>query len=179
MAETRYTSLLFKTQKYHQIGPFRFPIYHDLLPGEVRALEEVNRSNAKATFQTLKLARSIAKKRGIKPSEAVNLLSELGSDKDQDLVFEFADELEESQRSGISLIEQQAASVTAFMQFRAEAAFPDAPDTWVKTSDWSSADTDMMPTAMMQEVFDLISWERDGWPEPGNAKTPAPRSKTS
>lgn len=175
MTETRYTSLLFKTQEYHQIGPFRFPIYHDLLPGEVRALEAINRQNAKATFQTLKLAKAIAKKRGIRPSEAVELLGDLGKDDDQDLVFEFADELEENQRNGISLVEQQAATVTAFMQFRGEAAFPDAPDTWVKTSDWTQADTDMMPTKMMQDIFDLISWERDGWPEAGNDKAPGPK----
>lgn len=178
MAESRYTSLLFGTQEYHYIGPFRFAVYRDLLPGEVRAIEAVNRQNAKATFQTLKLARSIAKKRNIRPSEAVELLNDLGEDKDKDLVFEFADELEENQRNGISLVEQQAASVTAFMQFRGEAAFPDDPDNWVKTSDWSQADTDMMPTKLMREIFDLISWERDGWPEEGKPQGRAAKPKS-
>lgn len=178
MTETRYTSLLFKTQEYHRIGPFRFPIYKDLLPGEVRALEEVNRSNAKATFQTLKLAKSIAAKRGLKPSEAVALLGNLGSEDNQDLVFEFADELEESQRTGITVVEQQAATVTAFMKYRAEAAFPENPDLWEKTTDWTSSDTDMMPTAMMQEVFDFITWERDGWPS-GNSKEHSPKMKST
>lgn len=179
MADTRYTSLLFKSQEYHHVGPFRFPIYKDLLPGEVRALEAINRDNAKATFQTLKLAKAIAKKRGIRPSEAVELLNDLGSDTDKDLIFEFADELEENQRNGLSLVEQQAASVTAFMQFRGEASFPEDPDTWTKTSDWTEADTDLMPTKMMQDVFNLITWEREGWPKAGNAKTPNPTPKSS
>jgi hypothetical protein len=170
MAETRYASLLFKTQEYHQIGPFRFPVYHDLLPGEVRALEKINREHAKATYQSLKLAKAIAKKRGIRPSEAVQLLNELG-DSDQDLIFEFADELEDNQRNGFSVIEQQAASVTAFMQLRGEASFPNKPSDWVKTSDWEQSDTDMMPTQMMQDIFNLILWEREGWPEEGKDKS--------
>lgn len=174
MAETRYASLLFKQQEYHQIGPFRFAVYHDLLPGEVRALEQISRQNAKATYQSLKLAKAIAKKRGIRPREAVELLNNLGDDQ-QDLIFEFADELEENQRNGVSVIEQQAASVTAFMQLRGEAAFPDAPDTWVKTSDWVQSDTDMMPTQMMQEIFELIQWEREGWPDQGNEKAADPK----
>lgn len=170
MSDSRYSSLLFETQEYHRIGPFRFPVYHDLLPGEVRAIETVNRENAKASYQTLKLARTIANKRGIRPSEAVQLLSNLNDDKDQDIIFEFADELEENQRNSISAIEQQAATVTAFMQRRAEVAFPDAPDVWKKTSDWAQEDTDTMPTKMMQDVFDFISWERDGWPTPEDAE---------
>lgn len=167
MADTRYSSLLFKTQEYHHIGPFRFAVLKDLLPGEMRKLEQINREYAKATYQSLKLAKAIAKKRGIRPSEAAQLLTELG-DKEQDLVFEFAEELEENQRNGFSVIEQQAASVTAFMQLRGEAAFPAKPDEWIKTSDWTQSDTDMMPTQMMQEVYTFIMWEREGWPEEGN-----------
>lgn len=179
MADSRYTSLLFGTQEYHQVGPFRFPVYHDLLPGEVRAIEEINRKNAKATFQTLKLARNIAKKKGIRPSEAIELLGSMGKTQDQDLVFEFADELEENQRNGTSLVEQQASTVTVFMQMRGEAVFPDAPDQWVKTTDWAQSDTDRMPTKMMQEIFDLISWERDGWPEEGKSSSNAAKSRAS
>jgi hypothetical protein len=170
----RYASLLFDTQEYHRIGPFRFPVYHDLLPGEVRAIEQVNRQNAKASYQTLKLARTIANKRGIRPSEAVQLLSNLNDDKDQDIIFEFADELEENQRNSISVVEQQAATVTVFMQRRAEVAFPDSPEDWKKTSDWSDEDT--MPTKMMSDVFDFISWERDGWPTPEDAEGKAPKT---
>lgn len=179
MTDTRYSSLLFDTQEYHRIGPFRFPVYHDLLPGEVRAIEEVNRKNAKASYQTLKLARTIANKRGIRPSEAVKLLSSLSDDKDQDLIFEFADELEENQRNSVSEVEQQAAAVTVFMQRRAEVAFPGAPDDWKKTSDWTDADTDTMPTKMMQDVYALISWEREGWPTPEDAEGKEPAKKTT
>jgi hypothetical protein len=175
MPEARYSSLLFSTQEYQEIGPFRFPVYNDLLPGEARAIEKVNRDNAKASFQTLKLAKAIAKKRGIKPSEAIQLLGELGNAEESDLVFEFADELEDNQRNGVSLVQQQADTVTAFMKFRGEVCFPDAPGEWVKTSDWTSADTDVMPTKLMEEVYNFISSERDGKSEAGNAKAKTPK----
>lgn len=181
MAESRYTSLLFQTTEYHRIGPFRFPIYHDLLPGEARALEDLDRKNAKSTFQSLKLAKAIAVKKGIRPSEAAELLTKLKTD-DNDLIYEFAEEFEENQRTGISAIEQKAASVTCFMQLRGEAHFPQNPEPWVKTTDWSNADTDRMPTAMMESIWTFIQWEKTGWPEDGaaegNAQPPSPSPTT-
>lgn len=181
MTESRYTSLLFNTTEYHHIGPFRFPIYKDLLPGEAKAIEATNRAHAKDSFQSLKLVRTIAKKRGIKPSEAVALLGKLGESDNNELVFEFADELEENQRTGVSLVEQQAAMVTVFMQYRAEASFPASPETWQKTTDWNERDTDMMPTKMMQEIVNFITWERDGWPKSGatEGNEPAPKETTT
>ena len=56
------------------------------------------------------------------------------------------------------------AFVTLFMQYRAEVKLPRAKD-WQRSEDWTTEDTEKMPTKVMEEVFKLITWERDGWPQ--------------
>ena len=36
---SKYASLLFSPTEYHEIAPFRFPIYRDLVPGEAKGIE--------------------------------------------------------------------------------------------------------------------------------------------
>lgn len=160
---SKYASLLFAPEKYHEIGPFRFPIYNDLVPGESRGIETISRKQSRSTFASIKLAQRIAKDKGISTKEAVELLSNT-TEENQDLLYDYAGELEELQGSSIGAVEQQVAFVTLFMQYRAEVRLPKSKD-WQRVEDWSEADTEAMPTKLMEDVFRLISWERDGWPE--------------
>ena len=161
---SKYASLLFAPEKYHVVGPFRFPIYNDLVPGEAKGVEAISRKQSRSTFASIKLAQRIAKDKGITTKEAIELLSNTGED-NQDVLYDYASDLEEMQSNSIGAVEQQVAFVTLFMQHRAEAKLPKAKD-WERVADWSEADTEAMPTKLMEEVFQLITWERDGWPEP-------------
>lgn len=172
---SKYASLLFSPEKYHEIGPFRFPIYNDLVPGEAKGIEELSRKQSKSTFRSIKLAQRIAKDKGITTKEAVDLLSQAGEEANQDLLYDYASDLEELQKDTIGAVAQQVAFVTLFMRYRGEAKLPGADD-WAKLPDWSEADTEAMPSKVMEDVFSLLLWERDGWPEPdaGNAPEAEP-----
>lgn len=159
---SKYASLLFPAEKYHEIGPFRFPVYNDLVPGEAKGIETISREQSRSTFASIKLAQRIAKDKGISTKEAVELLSNTTGE-NQDLLYDYAAELEELQKNSVGAVEQQVAFVTLFMQYRAEVKLPRAKD-WQRVEDWTEADTEAMPSKLMEEVFRMISWERDGWP---------------
>lgn len=162
---SKYASLLFSPEEYHEIGPFRFPIYHDLVPGEAKGIEEISRKQSRSTFKSIKLAQRVAKDRGISTKEAIDLLGNASDD--ESLIYDYATELEDLQREGVGAVEQQVAFVTVFMKYRAEARLPKSKE-WQQLSDWATEDTEAMPTKLMEDVFRLISWERDGWPVEGN-----------
>ena len=161
---SKYASLLFSPDTYHEIGPFRFPVYHDLVPGEAKGIETISRKQSRSTFASIKLAQRIAKDKGISTKEAIELLGKT-DEANQDLLYDYAAELEELQRNTVGAVETQIAFVTLFMQFRGEVKLPKAKD-WQRVEDWSEADTEAMPSKVLEDIFRLISWERDGWPEP-------------
>lgn len=162
---SKYASLLFSPEEYHEITPFRFPVYHDLVPGEAKGIEELTRAQSKSTFKSLKVAQRIAKQKGIPTKEAVELLSSIG-ESDQEMIYEFAEELEELQRDSVGDVETKVGFVTLFMQYRAEAQI-NGKKKWEKLSDWTVEDTEAMPNTIMQQIFEFVMWERDGWPEGG------------
>ena len=160
---SKYASILFSPEKYHEIGRFRFPIYNDLVPGEAKGIEDLSRKQSKSTFSSIKLAQRIAKDKGITTKEAIDLLS--GDGADEEMLYDYATELEDLQRNSLGAVEQQIAFVTLFMRYRGEVKLPKSKD-WQQTKDWSEEDTEAIPTKVMEEIFQLITWERDGWPEP-------------
>lgn len=161
---SKYASLLFPADKYHVIGPFRFPVYNDLVPGEAKQIEAISRKQSRSTFASIKLAQRIAKDKGITTKEAIDLLGST-NEEHQDILYDYAVELEDLQKNSIGAVEQQVAFVTLFMQYRAEVKLPKAKD-WQRLDDWTESDTEAMPSKLMEEVFRMIGWERDGWPEP-------------
>jgi hypothetical protein len=161
---SKYASLLFAPDKYYEVGPFRFPIYHDLVPGEAKGIEALSRKQSRSTFASIKLAKRIADDKNITTKEAIELLSNTSSE-DQEILYDYATELEDLQRHGVGAVEQQVAFVTLFMRHRGEVRLPKSKD-WQRLEDWEESDTEAMPTKLMEDVFRLISWERDGWPEP-------------
>lgn len=160
---SKYASVLFTPEEYHEIGPFRFPIYHDLVPGEARGIEAITRKQSRSTFASIKLAQRIAKDKAITTKEAINLLSRTDED-DQGLLYDYASELEEMQRNTTGAVETQIEFVTLFMKYRGEVKLPDT-NKWQALKDWSEEDTEAMPQKMLEDIFRLISWERDGWPK--------------
>ena len=172
---SKYASLLFGADKYYEVGPFRFPIYEDLVPGESRHIEEYAKKQSKATFKSLKLAQRIAKDKDITTKAAIDLMTKIGASGEEapEIIYEYAEEIEDMQNQGVNATDQKISFVTLFMQYRAEAKLDDSED-WTPLKDWTTTDTEKMPTKLMDNIFQLMLWERDGWPKhedvPGNAK---------
>ena len=91
---SQYTGLLFSADEYWPIGPFRFPIYKDLVPGEAKGIEALAREQSKGTYASLKLAQRIAQDKKIPVKEAVELMSNANEQDNQELLFAYAEELE-------------------------------------------------------------------------------------
>ena len=171
---SKYSSLLFAPEKYHEIGPFRFPVFNDLVPGEAKRIEEISRLQSAATFKSIKLAQKIAKDKNIKTKEAIDLLSNVTEADNEDLMMNYAEELEELNNSGVGAVAQQIEYVTLFMQYRGEVKMPGDTE-YIKTPDWTMEDTEAMPQKYMAEISEMIGWEREGWPEPaGKEECPMP-----
>ena len=163
---SKYSALLFRPEEYHHIGPFRFPIYHDLVPGEAKVIEEISKKQSKTTFKSIKLAQRIAKDKGISTKEAIALLGKVGEE-DTEIMYDYASELEELQADSIGAVEQRVAFVT-LLRYRGEAKVEN--DDWAQLKDWNDEDTEAMPSKLFNEVFTLVLWERDGWPKPEEGK---------
>ena len=157
---SKYSKVFFGQKKYYDIAPFRFPIYKDLVAGEIEGVEEVGRQQAANTYKLLKIARDLSQKRDIPVQEALDILG--SADENQDVLFDYVDELAEIQTSGQSASEQKIQTVTLLMQYRAEYK---EKSKWVKTSDWEESDTREMPSKLLEEIYLFVEWERNGWPE--------------
>lgn len=168
---SKYASILFSPEKYHEIAPFRFPVYEELAPGEAKGAEALNKKQSKSTYKSMRLAQRIAQDRKVTAKEALDILGKLGEDENQDLFFKYAEEVEALSVDSLSPTEQKIAYVTLFMRFRGETRIPPSKQ-WTRTSDWEEADTEAMPGKLLNAVFDLFTWERDGWPAEGNSEEP-------
>lgn len=163
---SKYGTLLFPTpSEFHEIGPFRFPIHKELLPGELIGLERIDKQQSKATLAQMKLVRRIAVDKEITPKEAQDLLSNMSDDANGDILYQYIEEFQEVQNAGISPTQTQLAYVTLVMQYRGQAKLPKSRD-WTLTRDWTTEDTEQIPSGMRREIYQFILWERDGWPEP-------------
>jgi len=161
---SKYSSILFVPDKFHHIGPFRFPVFEDLTPGEAKGIEMLTRKQSKQTFKSIRLAQQIAKDKKITTKEAIDMMSNLGDNDSEDLAIQYSKELEQLQSEGVSAVEQQIDFVTLVMQYRGEAQIKGK---WQSLKDWSEDDTDSMPSKLLEQVFEFVIWERDGWPTEG------------
>jgi hypothetical protein len=156
---SRYSKLFFKEKEYHEILPFRFPIYKDLVAGEAEGVEDIARKQAQNTYSLLKIAKAVSKKRKISVKDALELLS--NTDSDNEVLYEHAEELAEAQKDSSTVAEQQIEMVTLFLRYRGEVQ---EGEEWVETRDWTREDTLLVPSKLLNDIFEFINWERNGWP---------------
>ena len=156
---SKYSKIFFGQKEYYDIKPFRFPIYKDLVAGEIEGIEDLARKQAKNTYALLKIAKDVAEKQEIPVQEALDALSDINQN--QDLLYEYVEELADIQTQGQSVSEQKIMTVTLFMRYRAELK---ERSKWVQVSDWEEADTREMPRRLLDDIFDFVDWERNGWP---------------
>ena len=157
---SKYSKIFFGQKKYHDIQPFRFPIYNDLVAGEIEGIEALARKQASNTYALLKIAKDVAQKQDIPVQDALDALSDV--DSNQELLFEYVDELALIQTQGQSVSEMKIETVTLFMRYRAELK---ERNKWVQVPDWEMADTREMPRRLLDDIYDFVDWERNGWPE--------------
>lgn len=162
---SRYSQLFFQEKEYHEIGPFRFPIYEDLVAGEAEGVEAIARKQAQNTYTLLKIAKSVSKKRKISIKDALELLSD--PDSENEVLYEHAEELAEVQKESATVAEQQIEMATLFLRFRGEVQDPEGKLGWLQVPDWTREDTLLIPSRVLNDIFEFINWERNGWPEEG------------
>jgi hypothetical protein len=156
---SKYSKIFFGQKEYYDIKPFRFPIYKDLVAGEIEGIEDLARKQAKNTYALLKIAKDVAEKQEIPVQEALDALSDINQN--QDLLYEYVEELADIQTQGQSVSEQKIMTVTLFMRYRAEIK---ERSKWVQVPDWEEADTREMPRRLLDDIFEFVDWERNGWP---------------
>ena len=159
---SKYSDLFFKEKEYYDIAPFRFPIYEDLVAGEAEGVEAIARNQAQNTYTLLKIAKQVSKKKKISVKEALDILSD--TDNDNEVIYDYAEELSEVQRAGVTVAEQQIEMATLFLRHRGE--LQDGSN-WVTLPDWTREDTLSIPSKVMNQIFEFVNWERNGWPEEG------------
>ena len=159
---SKYSKLFFQEKEYYEILPFRFPIYEDLVAGEAEGVESIARKQAQNTYTLLKIAKAVSKKKKISVKAALEMLSE--SDSDNEVLYEYAEELAEIQKESATVAEQQIEMTTLFLRFRGEIK---QGDKWETVADWRREDTLTIPSKLLNDIFEFINWERNGWPEEG------------
>lgn len=159
---SKYSKLFFQEKEYYEILPFRFPIYEDLVAGEAEGVESIARKQAQNTYTLLKIAKAVSKKKKISVKEALEMLSE--SDSDNEVLYEYAEELAEIQKESATVAEQQIEMTTLFLRFRGEIK---EGKEWKTVPDWTREDTLAIPSKLLNDIFEFINWERNGWPEEG------------
>jgi hypothetical protein len=170
---SKYAGLLFPADRYHQIGPFRFPIYNDLVPGEARDIETILKEQSRSFYKTVKLAQRIAKDRKIPTKKAMDLIAEIGQEKGADLVMDYAEDIQTLTEGSLGETDLQIKFVTVVMRYRGEVQLP-GTDGWALTKDWTEDDTMLIPKKILADIYQFIFWERDGWPTAeGNEPAPA------
>jgi len=156
---SKYSQAFFGKKEYYDIAPFRFPVYKDLVAGEAEGIEEVGRRQARNTYALLKIARDVSKQRGIGVQEALDALSDV--DGNQEILFDYVDELADIQTKGQTLSEQKIETVTLFIRYRGEIK---EKSKWVLLEEWDIDDTRCIPTKVLDDIYEFVEWERNGWP---------------
>lgn len=159
---SKYSKLFFQEKEYYEILPFRFPIYEDLVAGEAEGVESIARKQAQNTYTLLKIAKAVSKKKKISVKAALEMLSE--SDSDNEVLYEYAEELADIQKESATVAEQQIEMTTLFLHFRGEIK---EGNEWKTVPDWTREDTLAIPSKLLNDIFEFINWERNGWPEEG------------
>ena len=110
---SKYSKLFFQEKEYYEILPFRFPIYEDLVAGEAEGVESIARKQAQNTYTLLKIAKAVSKKKKISVKAALEMLSE--SDSDNEVLYEYAEELADIQKESATVAEQQIEMTSLFL----------------------------------------------------------------
>jgi hypothetical protein len=157
---------LLSSPKYCELTErLRLRSYKSWLTEEVWCREAQNKKKAKFSLEVIRLARKIAKVKGIEEDEAFQLLQSNGEDREE-LLQEFGDEVNGIMELAPSNREQFEELVTLFFKNRGEVL---EGKKWISTSDWSEEDTQKLPSIILSSIETFMTEEEsDG--EGGDAE---------
>ena len=147
---------LLSSAKYCELNEkLRLRSYKSWLAEEMWCREAQGKKKAKFTLEVIRLARKIAKAKGIEEDEAFQLLQAGGEDR-EDLLKEFGDEVNGIMDLAPSNREQFEELVTLFFRNRGEVM---EGKKWTSTSDWSDEDTQKLPATILTAIEQFMADE--------------------
>ena len=147
---------LLSSAKYCELNEkLRLRSYKSWLAEEVWCREAQGKKKAKFTLEVIRLARKIAKAKGIQEDEAFQLLQAGGEDR-EDLLKEFGDEVNGIMDLAPSNREQFEELVTLFFKNRGEVM---EGKKWISTSDWNDEDTQKLPATVLTAIEQFMADE--------------------
>jgi hypothetical protein len=159
------TANLFPPEKYHDIGPFRFPVYNDLTPAESRVVTKIAKAQAQSSTEAIALARKIAKAQGIPTMKAMELMRNLRDPENEGILFDYFDEIQELNTDTSGGEEARNEICTVVLQMRGQLRNPETGE-YDAVPDWTSDDTDSVPSKILNEIHQYVMYEQNGWPNP-------------
>jgi len=140
---------LIGSPQYVELGDkLRLRSYGSWLAEEVWCREKQNKKRAQFTLEVIRLARKVAKAKGISEDEAFVLLQ--ANDEDRGELFaEFSEDVDRLMTLSPSSQDQTEELVTIFFRNRGEVL---DGKKWTATKDWSKEDTQKLPSMMMEQV---------------------------
>jgi hypothetical protein len=129
-------------------GKLRLRHYGSWLAEEVWCREKQSKKRAQFTMEVVRLARKIAKVKGISEDDAFAMLQ--GGDEERGELFaEFSEEMDRLMALSPSSQEQTEELMTLFFKNRGEVL---DGKKWTATEDWSKEDTQKLTAAMIAKV---------------------------
>jgi len=163
---------LLSSPKYYELNEkLRLRSYQSWLAEEVWCREAQGKRKAKFTLEVIRLARKIAKAKGIEEDEAFQLLQAGGEDR-EDLLKEFGDEVNGIMELAPSNREQFEELVTLFFKNRGEVM---EGKKWISTSDWSDEDTQKLPATILTAIEQFMADEENNGEETVEEDEDAPK----
>ena len=163
---------LLSSAKYCELNEkLRLRSYKSWLAEEMWCREAQGKRKAKFTLEVIRLARKIAKAKGIEEDEAFQLLQAGGEDR-EDLLKEFGDEVNGIMDLAPSNREQFEELVTLFFRNRGEVM---EGKKWTSTSDWSDEDTQKLPATILTAIEQFMADEEGNGEETVEEDEDAPK----
>jgi len=163
---------LLSSAKYCELNEkLRLRSYKSWLAEEMWCREAQGKRKAKFTLEVIRLARKIAKAKGIEEDEAFQLLQAGGEDR-EDLLKEFGDEVNGIMDLAPSNREQFEELVTLFFKNRGEVM---EGKKWISTSDWSDEDTQKLPATILTAIEQFMADEEGNGEETVEEDEDAPK----
>lgn len=153
---SKYSSIfLLSNAEYEEIGDsLRLRKYGSWLAEEAWTREEQGQKRARFTLRAIALAKKIAQEREISEEEAFALLQ--GNGEEQSVLQQYSEETLALMGSLPSPREQLGELITMFFKNRGEVL---QGKKWTPTEDWSMEDTQMLPSALLEQVEAFMASE--------------------